>query len=187
MITLQETFARLYHTLYVWIGHHQQQFIGPEIVDEVAYHIHRAIIVDIKRGALALKRCRRLQIEQVGIGIMLQAAVILADKIIVNGTGGNKQAANAVLGALHLLENHLQIGQPLLHALRHQMQGSEPALAGRSLDASVYLVAIRTVAQTVGAVDYCDERRRAGLFLVRISLIYRIAVLSTGCQSHEYN
>ena len=28
-----------------------------------------------------------------------QVAVVLADKIIVNGTGGNKQAANAVLGA----------------------------------------------------------------------------------------
>ena len=187
MITLQETFARLYHTLYVWIGHHQQQFIGPEIVDEVAYHIHRAIIVDIKRGALALKRCRRLQIDQVGIGITLQAAVVLADKIIVNGTGGNKQAANAVLGALHLLEHHLQIGLPLLHVLWHQMQGSDAVFAGRSLNTPVYLVAIRAVAQTVGPVDHRHERRRAGLFLVGIWLVDSVALLSaTHKQQNRY-
>ena len=60
------------------------------------------------------------------------------------------------------------------------MQGSDAVFAGRSLNTPVYLVAIRAVAQTVGPVDHCDERRRAGLFLVRIGQMDNIALLGAG-------
>ena len=146
---------------------------------QAAPHIHRAVVVDIERGALALERLGGLHVEQIGIGVLLQSAVVGTNEGVVNGTGRDKQTLDGVSGTFHLAEHRLQIGQPLLLALGRQLQGAQAVLLGCRLNTPVYLVAIRAVAQPIRPIYHCDERRRAGLFLVRINLIDRVAFLGT--------
>ena len=179
-----ETLACLYYGLRVGVSQYQRKQEVGTILCHTATHVHRAVVVDIEGRALALQWRGGLHIQQVGIGVRLQPFVVLADKVIIHGTGRDKQPTHGVAGTLHLAEHRLQIGQPLRLAFRGQLQGAETVLLGSHLHTFVDQVVVRAVAQAVRAVDHRHQRCRGGLLLVGIGLIDGIALLGTARQQH---
>ena len=171
--------------LHLGIGGHEQH-VGREGLGDGTGLVHGAVVGQIERGALARERLGALQVEQVGVGIGGEAVVVLAQVVIVAGSGHDEESVHGVLGGAHLLKEGLQVGQPLGAGRGRELHGAQAVLLGSLLHALIDKVVVVAVAHGIRVVDDGDERRSRG-HIRRVGLIDDVAVLSARgkCQQHR--
>ena len=84
-------------------------------------HVHRTIIVDVKRGAFIFERRGGFHIEQVGARVGFQAVAVGTDVSVVAYARRDEQSAHRVRGLFHLADDGLQVGQSFLFAIRREL------------------------------------------------------------------
>jgi len=114
-------FARLTHGLRMGVGQQQRHQVGGSIVCHAAAHVHGAVVVNVERGAFALKWGSGLHKQQVGVWVGFQAAVVGTDEGIVDDAGRDEQSAHGVVEVFHLSEHRLQTSATCLASASHSL------------------------------------------------------------------
>ena len=143
--------------LHLGVGGHEQHFRGQGL-GQSAGLVHRAVVGQVERGALAREWLGGLEVEQVGVGVGGQAIVVLAQVVVVTGGGHDEEPSHGVLCGAHLLEQRLEVGQPLCARRGREVHGAQAVLLGGLLHTLVDEVVVVAVAHGIGVVDDGDER-----------------------------
>ena len=120
-----------------------------------------------------------LEIEQVGIGVGGEAIVVPAQVVVVTGGGHDEEPSHGVLCGAHLLEERLEVGQPLSARGGREVHGTQVVLLGGLLHTLVDEVVVVAVAHGIGVVDDGDERCRRGC-VGGVGLIDDVTLLGAG-------
>ena len=160
------------------IGGHQQHLRGEERRDGSGL-VHGSIEPDMDTGAFAFQGLCGLEIEQIDIGVGLQALVVGAQVFIVAGAGHNEELAGGVGVAAHLREQAREIEESLVLITGRELSGAQSVLDGGAFHTLIDKVVVGHVAQCPRVIEDRHHRRLID-FIIRSPLVDDVALLGAG-------